>query len=243
MKTLLLILLLSLTFLYSQGQEKENVIKVLPLSLPLNSTVLEYEHMLNEKNAVEFGIGIPIKHSFVDKFGMDWSKDENISNDEFGIFSLRAAYRHYTGKSMLPKGFYIAPYIRYLGISAAADNQRTINDDAGSSTYDENYDAKIHTIGAGFQLGYQFLISETVTLDLFFFGLEAGLGNVDAGVYSSDLEQVDDIENDVRNAIDDIPSFWGNNIDVTSSGNNINIDGKNLFYSMYRGGISLGIAF
>lgn len=243
MKTVLFVIILSLTAINIWGQEKKNAIKFSAMSLPLNSVVFEYERMLNEKNAVEFGLGIPTNQSFVDKFGMNWSEDENISNDKFGIFSLRAAYRHYTGQSMLPKGFYIAPYIKYQGISAAADNKRTVEDDLGNFTYDENYDTKINTISAGFQLGYQFLISKTVTLDVFFLGLEAGLGKVDADLYVSEPGQVDDIYNDIKEAIDDIPSFWGNKIDVTSDTNNIYIKGKNLFYPMYRGGISLGIAF
>jgi hypothetical protein len=242
MKTVLVIIL-SLTCMNVWGQEKKNVVKILPLSLPLNIAVFEYERMLNEKNAVEFGIGFPLNRTFVGKFGMDWSEDENISNDKLDIFSLRAAYRHYTGKSRLPKGFYIAPYIRYQGISGSADNVRTIEDDMGSSSYNENYDAKINTIGAGCQLGYQFLISKTVTLDLFFFGLEAGVGTVDASIYISDPEQVDDIYNDVREAIDDIPSMWGDKIDVSSGSDNVSIKGKSIFYPMYRGGISLGIAF
>lgn len=243
MKTQVLVILLSIICLVTNGQEKKNAVKVLPLSLPINSAVFEYERMLNEKNSVEFGVGIPIKHSFADKFGMDWSADEHITNDDFSIFSLRAAYRHYTGKSMLPKGFYIAPFLRYTGISAAADNLRTVEDDLGSFTYNENYDTKIHTIGAGFQLGYQFLIAKTVTLDLFFFGLEAGLGKVDGNIYISEPEQVDDIYNDVSEAVADLPSMWRNKIDVTSGSDYVNIAGKNLFYAMYRGGISLGIAF
>jgi hypothetical protein len=243
MKTLCLIIVLSLAFAVARGQEKKNVVKVLPLSFSLNSAAFEYERMLNEKNALEFGIGLPIKRTFVDKFGMDWSEDEMISNDELGIFSLRAAYRHYTGQSMLPKGFYIAPFIRYQGISASADNLRTIEDDLGNSTYNEDYSAKIKTIGAGFQLGYQFLISKTVTIDLFFFGLEAGLGQVDADIYISDPDQVDDIFNDVKDDVDDLPSMWKNKIEVTSSSDYVYIKAKNLFYPMYRGGISLGIAF
>lgn len=229
--------------MFARGQEKKNALKILPQSFCLNSAGFEYERMLNKKNAVEFGVGIPLQRTFANKFGVNWSEDENISNDKLGIFSLRAAYRHYTGKSMLPKGFYIAPYINYRGISGSADNVRVIEDDLGNSSYNENYDTKINTIGAGCQLGYQFLISKTVTLDLFFFGLEAGLGKVDAGIYVSDPEQVDDIYNDARDAIDDLPSFWRNKIDVTSDNNNVYIKGKNLFYPMYRGGISLGIAF
>ena len=243
MKKGLFIFILSLSCMFAKGQELKNVIKFSPLSLPLNSAVFEYERMLNEKNALEFGLGIPVSRTFVTKFGMDWNEGENITNDKLGIFSLRAAYRHYTGKSLLPKGFYIAPYLKYQGISAAADNKRDLEDNTGFSTYDENYDTKINTFSAGFQLGYQFLISNTVTLDLFFFGLEAGLGKVDADIYISDPDQVDDIFNDVQDAVDDLPSIWGKRIDVTSDNNYVYVKGKNLFYPMYRGGISLGIAF
>lgn len=243
MKTTLFVIIISLVCINVRAQEKKNAIKVLPLNLTLNSAVFEYEHMLNEKNAFEFGIGIPTSRTFVNKYGMSWSEDENISNDKLGIFSLRAAYRHYTGKSMLPKGFYIAPYIRYQGISASADNVRTIDYGQENSSYDENYDAKIHTIGAGCQLGYQFLISETITLDFFFFGFEAGLGSIDANVYVSDPNEVTYVYDDIRDAVNDLPSIWSNHIDVTSGNNNINIKGKNLFTPMYRGGFSLGIAF
>lgn len=243
MKTILFMLIFSLTCLGTWSQEKKNAIKILPMSLPLNSAAFEYERMLNEKNAIEFGIGFPMNRTFVDKFGMTWSEDENITNDELGIFSLRAAYRHYTGKSMLPKGFYLAPYIKYQGISGAADNVREIVDDLGNSSYNENYDAKIHSIGAGLQLGYQFLISKTVTLDLFFLGLEAGLGKVDANIYVSDPEQVDDIYHDVMDVVEDLPSMWESKVNVSSDSHNVHIKGKSLFYPMYRGGISLGIAF
>ncbi|HSQ85549.1 MAG TPA: hypothetical protein VLM43_12590, partial [Desulfobacterales bacterium] len=90
---------------------------------------------------------------------------------------------------------------------------------------------------------YQFLISKTVTLDLFFFGLEAGLGNVDGSVHSADPGKVAEIRDNIQEGIDDIPSMWGDKIDVTSSGNDVKIEGKSLFTPLYRGGFSLGVAF
>jgi len=183
-----------------------------------------------------------VERTFVNKFGMDLSADDNISNDKLSVFSFRTAYRHYTGKSMLPKGFYIAPYIRYVGVSGSVDME-TFENDPESTSFNENFDMKINTLGAGCQLGYQFLISKTVTLDLFFFGLEAGWGKVDANIDISDREQVDDIYNELRDAVNDLPTMWGNKIDVSSGVSNVSINGKKLFYPMYRGGISLGIAF
>lgn len=243
MKTILLLVTAALFSLLSHAQELQNAIKLLPLNLPLNCLSLEYEHMLNEKNSLEFGIGIPLTGSFVNKFGMDWSEEENILNDKLGIFNLRAAYRHYTGKSMLPKGFYIAPYLNFVSLSASADNVRYVDDTAEPYSYQENYDTKLHSFGLGCQLGYQFLIAKRITLDLYFFGLEAGLGTVDATIYSSNLDEVSNIEEDIQKEVDDFPNFLRKRIEVNSSGNNINVKGKSIIHPWYRGGLSLGVAF
>jgi hypothetical protein len=243
MQKIFFLLVLGLLFMSGNAQDRKNIFKFLPVNLTLNSLSFEYERMINPKNSFELGLGIPMNQTFVNKFSMDWSKDEEISDDELGIFSLRAAFKHYTGKSTEPKGFYYSPYLKYQTVSASAHNVRTINDDVGSFSYDEDYDAKINTFGVGFQLGYQFLIAKMVTLDLYFMGLEAGIASVNATIKSSDLEQVNSIESDVRDAVDDLPSFMSKKIDVTSGGNSVEVKGKNLFYPWVRGGISIGIAF
>lgn len=243
MQKVFFLLVLGLLFMSGNAQDRKNIFKFLPVNLTLNSLSFEYERMINPKNSFELGLGIPMNQTFVNKFSMDWSKDERISDDELGVFSLRVAYKHYTGKSAEPKGFYYSPYFKYQTVSASAHNVRTVEDDLGSFSYDEDYDAEFNTFGVGFQLGYQFLIAKTVTLDLYFLGLEAGIANVDATVKSSDLEQVNSIESDVRDAIDDLPSFLNKKIEVRSGGNSVEVKGNNFFYPWVRGGISIGIAF
>jgi len=243
MKNFLLFLIVTLFCIHSQAQELKNVIKLLPMNLPLTSLAMEYERMIDPKNSVEFGIGIPLKSSFVNKFGMTWSESEHISSNHLGIFSMRGAYRHYTGKSMLPKGFYVAPFLKFQNVSAAADNVRFVTDTEIPYSYSEDYDVKINTISIGCQLGYQFLISKTISLDLFFFGLEGGLGKVNAHITTNNAEETANIQQDIQDTVDDFPSMWKNNIDVSSQGYVVSIVGKKLFYPWYRGGFSLGVAF
>lgn len=243
MQKIFLLVVLGFLCMSGNAQDRKNALRFLPVNLPLNSLSFEYERMVNPKNSFELGFGIPMNQPFVNRFSIDESEESKISEDELGIFSLRVAYKHYTGKSMEPKGFYYSPYVKYQTISGSAHNVRTINDDVGSFSYDENYDAKINTIGVGFQLGYQFLIAKRVTLDLYFLGLEVGFASADASVESSDLDQMDEIVSDINDAVDDLPSFLNKKIDVTSSGNTVKIKGSNLLYPWVRGGISLGIAF
>lgn len=243
MQKVFFLIVLGLLSMSGIAQDRKNVVKFIPVNLSLNSLSFEFERMINPKNSLELGIGIPMNQPFVNKFSMDLSTEEQISNDELGILSLRAAYKHYTGKSMEPKGFYYSPYVKYQTISASADKVRTIEDDKGTFTSNENYDAKINTFGIGFQLGYQFLISKRVTLDLYFLGLEGGIANVNATVKTSGLDQINEIKSDIQDAIDDLPSFLREKIDVTTEGNSVRVKGNSLLYPWIRGGISIGIAF
>lgn len=243
MQKVLFLFVLGLLFMSGNAQDRKNIVKFLPVNLPLNSLSFEYERMINPKNSFELGLGIPMNQTFVNKFSMDWSEEEEMSNDELGTFSLRAAYKHYTGNSMGLKGFYYSPYLKYQNVSASARLVRTIDDDQGSFSYDEDYNAKINTFGIGIQFGYQFLIAKRVTLDLYFLGLEAGFAGVKATVESSDITQVDDIESDIQDAVDDFPDFLSKKIDVSSTGNMVKVKARHIFYPWVRGGLSIGFAF
>lgn len=252
MKNSLLIFALALFCLNGMAQDetiseelnRKNVIKILPINYVLNSYSLEYERMINPKNSFEFGIGLPSNQSMTDKYSyIDWSEDDQFTNDKLKILSLRAAYRHYTGKSNLPKGFYMAPFLKYQNVEATANRRHTEVEPEETIITNENYDFKINTFSLGFQIGYQFLIAKRVTLDLYFPGLEFGLGKVDATIKSDDFEAIGDIENDVNDAIDDLPSFVGDKIKVTSTSNSVNFKGSSIPYPWLRGGFSIGIAF
>lgn len=218
--------------------ERKNVVKFLPVNIPFQSISFEYERMINAKNSVTLGIGLPNQKSLIGKYGIDASSD--LKALELGTMHIRAAYRHYTGKRMLPKGFYIESYLKYQNIKGTAS---ILGTDEQNKPYTGVLDVNLNTMNLGFQLGTQFLIAKRVTLDFYFLGLEAGLlsGNVTAT--SAKITDADNIKSDVDNAIADLPSFIGDKLTVTQSGNQINVKASSIPYPWFRCGISIGIAF
>jgi len=219
--------------------ERKNVVKFLPVNIPFQSITFEYERMLNARNSLILGVGLPNQQSIIGKYGMDASSD--LKTAELGTMHIRAAYRHYTGRGVLPKGFYIEPYLKYQKITGNASVENSnLND-----TYKGNLDVNLNTLSAGFQLGAQFLIAKRVTLDFYFLGFEAGMlsGNVTA--ISDQLADADNLKANIEDAISNLPSFIGDKLTVTQSTDKkeIKVNASSAPYPWLRGGISIGIAF
>lgn len=185
------------------------------------------------------GIGIPTPKSFADKYGLG-SPENRITDDSFGTMAIRLAYRHYSGHSKQPSGFYISPYLKYQNFDVKATNNKT---PSSGSPYVENYDFKGNTMSLGFQMGWQFLIAKTVSIDFYFLGIEAGLANLDATVKSPDTNMLNDIYTNVKDNVSKLPSFLANKITVTQTTNQVEIKGNAMPYPWLRSGISIGIAF
>jgi len=223
--------------------ERKNVVKFLPVNVPFQSISFEYERMINAKNSVTLGIGLPNQKSLIGKYGIDFGTD--MKSLELGTMHIRAAFRHYTGEHMLPKGFYIEPYIKYQSITGTARVEGVKVESGYSAPYSGDFDVKLNSMNLGFQLGTQFLIAKRVTLDLYFIGLEAGLlsGNVTA--VSDQIAQADNLKGDIEDAIKNLPSFIGDKLKVTQSADKktIGVKASGVPYPWLRGGFNIGIAF
>jgi hypothetical protein len=223
--------------------ERKNVVKFLPVNVPFQSISFEYERMINAKNSVTLGIGLPNQKSLIGKYGIDFGTD--MKSLELGTMHIRAAFRHYTGDQMLPKGFYLEPYLKYQHISGTARVVGEKVESGYSAPYSGDFDVKLNSMNLGFQLGAQFLIAKRVTLDLYFIGFEAGLlsGNVTA--VSDQIAQADNLKGDIEDAIKNLPSFIGDKLKVTQSADKktIGVKASGVPYPWLRGGISIGIAF
>jgi hypothetical protein len=234
MKSKILTLIFSVLYFCGFSQTRENVVKLHLQNFTFGSLSLGYEHALNEKNSLDFGIGIPIKKeinsSLTDNlFDADYTVDKaTLSN-----FHLRAAYRHYTGKHLVPKGFYYEPYLKFQTLKPSFSGYTSKNE-KGSA------DATFSTFTGGFQLGYQFLIAKRVTLDFYFLGIEAGLAKIKLdGTTSGNIEEY---KEDIEDAVKDIPVI-GDKTKVSIENNKVKVETGSIFFPMIRGGISLGIAF
>ena len=219
--------------------ERNNVVKFLPANLPFQSISFEYERMINPANYITLGIGIPNQKSLIGKYGMDFGSD--VKSIELGTMHIRAAYRHYTGQRMLPKGFYIEPYLKYQKITGNGSVENT----DFFNTYKGKFDVNLNSMNIGFQLGAQFLIAKRITLDFYFLGLEVGFLSGDVIAISDQLADANNLKTDIEQKIADLPSFIGDKLTVTQSADKkqINVNADHAPYPWYRGGISIGIAF
>ena len=248
-KLFVLVFLMSwVSFVIAQDEEpitveRNNVIKFLPANIPFQTISFEYERMVNANNSLTLGIGLPNQKSIMGKYGLDNSSD--FKTAEFGTMFIRAAYRHYSGYQMLPKGFYIEPYLKYQNIKGNGSFTGSIDQTNGS--YKGTLDLNLNTINIGFQLGAQFLIAKRITLDLYFLGLEAGILNGDVNATSDQLADpyAINLKADIEKAIHNLPSFIGDKLKVNQSADKktINVNANNIPYPWLRGGISIGIAF
>ena len=233
MKKIVITLILGAIGLTSFGQISENVIKIHPLNYIYGSLSLGYERALDEKNSIDIGIGIPIEKPFYGELAKAVINDEyTVDESTVSNFHLRAAYRHYTGKQLAPKGFYLEPYLKYQTLKPYLKGW--------SGDDDGELEGKYSSFVGGFQIGYQFLISKTVTLDWYFLGFEAGIGNIDfTGKSSTNLEKY---KQDIENGVDGVP-YYGDKIKVETVDDHIEVTAKNMFMPLFRSGFSLGIAF
>ena len=220
--------------------QQKNVVKFLPFTLPFNAVSFEYERMINNKNSLAFQIGIPDQKSIMGKYGIN--SDSELKSLEFGTTTLRAAYRHYTGKKRLPKGFYLEPYLKYQHFKGKASIEG-VND--LQISYAGASEVKLHSLNMGCQFGVQFLIAKLVAVDLYFLGVEGGFlsGNVATTPIPNDIIVLSTIKEVIDQNIADLPSFIGKKLTSIQTDNQVIVKAKSIPYPMIRGGISFGIVF
>jgi len=221
----------------------KNVVKFQPFTLPFNSISFEYERMINHKNSLTLQIAIPNQQSVMGKYGINSNSD--LKTAEFGTKVLRGAYRHYTGKNNLPKGFYIEPYLKYQQLKGGASIAGV--DDQGDP-YSGKSEIKFNTINAGCQFGVQFLIVKRVSIDLYFLGLEGGILNGKIATTPTSYTEYDPfilgiIKNVIDQNIAQAPAIVRNKLITTQTSTQVIINANNAPYPWIRGGISIGFAF
>jgi len=245
-KLLFVVVLLSLyAGVYGQEEKAANlgnrkyVFKFQPVNYALQSYSFEVERMLNRKNALTIGVGIPNSGSLIGKYGIEASND--LKKLDLSTMHARLAYRHYAGHSGLPRGFYVEPYLKYQQIKGNS----TINiegEDNLPSTY-AALDGKFNTMNLGFQMGAQMMIAKRITIDFCFLGIEAGLINGTLTGTPENATKIADMRSKIDDGINDLPGFLKDKLTVTNDSKSVTVKAKQLPYPWFRGGINIGIAF
>lgn len=223
-----LIALISFATTYSQ----ENVVKVGLGGLVFGNLKAGYERIISDNQSLTINAGMLIPRELPGFIEID-SELEDIDS-ELSSFSLSAEYRFYTGDNVAPRGFYLAPYARLNNFSFKFNDVY----DGNEATVDSDFS----TLGIGLQLGYQWVISDLVTIDWYFFGL-----GLDRDVYSakftSDEQGFDyaELEEDIRTEVEDIPII-GKNFELETGDDYVKCETSFLFPGL-RAGLSIGIIF
>ena len=121
--------------------QKKNAVKVNLFSPIFKTFNIAYERAINDGLSVNIGgfyTGV---------------KQDDVSNTGFGI---QPDLRIYPGKNENLKGFYIAPFLRYMSFTSK-DKEEIL----------EVLETQTTVIGGGLLIGGQFVFGDLVTLDLF----------------------------------------------------------------------------
>jgi hypothetical protein len=244
MKKTLLFILSFTTFLAATAQEKtskqyEKIAKWAPAGLYLGHLNLIGEGAINSRNSITAQGSFPIKTKKTFQYE---DKDADVSME---IMSFHFGYRHYLSRKKFMKGFYLEPYAKYLKHESEGIGSATLDTRLAQMRFNNDF----RSIGAGVQLGVQFLIARRVAIDFYFLGPEISTGkdHFNAVEISNIIPwthlEAAEAERSIRELLDDVP-FIGDRTTVTvdRANKSVSADFKG-FLPGIRTGISIGLAF
>jgi len=133
----------------------QNVLKINPLSLFTLTTNVSYERVIHSQMSGQLGFFYTFP-------------SVTIAHTRFKGFGLTPEFRYYFAAVEAPKGFYVAPFLRYQRFTLTYD-------DPGNRQY--NGEAIFWATGVGATLGGQWVFGNGFSVDAFF-GLTANSFNI-----------------------------------------------------------------
>jgi hypothetical protein len=227
------------SFVFAQSNPvKPNVaIKWAPTGIVFGNISLQGEYNFG-KNSLTAKIGLPFNKHQTFQF------DDKNADFTMRATSFLAGYRTYLSKKHM-RGLYFEPYFKYVHHTSEGTGNADLDGDNVVMNFTNDYNG----VGAGIQLGTQFIISKKFVIDLFFLGPEinSSKNNFRAVEVSTTLPwtsvQASDAEKDIRDFIDKFP-FIRHRTNITVDQNNKTVMADfNGILPGYRIGVSFGFAF
>jgi len=230
-KTIKLISIILLAYISTPLFSQQNSLKVGYVDIwKIN---MSYERVINENQSFQFNFAfLPAKN--IPAFIIPDDAKEFNTNSDFSGFSILPEYRFYFSKKDSPRGFYLSTYLKY---SKYTGSYTDVFEDAqyiGEGVYT--------SIGIGGQMGVQWIISDALTIDWYFLGIEMDVNSISLE-FTSEADNVNykKIKDTIEDQYAEI-SFLGSIKDL-SSGDDY-VKGKfNYFFPGLRTGFSIGYAF
>lgn len=219
----------------------QNVIKVNLMALGMKSISLQYERAFHRKLSGAFGFNFMPSRDLPGFFG----SDPMLSKTTLSGFSLTPELRFYPGKKEAPRGFYLAPYLRYgkFGTNIPVDALDPLTN--RDRTF--NFELKYGGFGGGLMIGSQWLIADVVSIDWWIIGGHYGSGTLSGSVSDpyfgllSDAEK-SQLEAEIKNEIIISGSSFVKDVNVDITNNSAKVSVK-VPYSGIRSGLTIGYAF
>ena len=212
---------------------QKSVVKTSVTGLLLGDYSLGFERQVFNNQSAQFRIGYfqPLLSPFISESTI--TPSEFTFKDSKGAIQSSIEYRFYSGDVPL-HGFYLGPYLRYYAIRAY------YSDEVRSHLF--NVEGSVNTFGLGVQLGYQFLINETFSVDISFFGAGIDKNNVKL-IYTTTTPNFNysTIADDVSEVFEDIP-YFEKKLKNEANPNNLITKLPFLFPGL-RAGITVGVSF
>lgn len=152
-----------------QNSHKKNIIRwnITPMIFNTNNFTLGYERVIRKNQSMSLNLGVLLFPQFLSDESTQYSFVK--AGSRFG-FTSSLDYRFYLGKRNTrpaPDGLYIGPYFSYYGYSFNSTIRLIDNEDIAN---DINIDAAFSMSSLGFELGYQFIFWDRLSLDLILIG-------------------------------------------------------------------------
>ena len=165
------------------AQAQKNVVKLNLTPLVITDITVQYERVLFKKFSVAMGIGYIPDRPLPGFF----PTIPTINNIKFSGYSLTPEIRIYPHLLKdAPRGFYLAPYLKYSKYNVAADfpwsYKFSYTDPNTGITADKtlsqdlNLKGSFSGIGGGLMIGKQWIIANHISLDWFIMGGHVGSG-------------------------------------------------------------------
>lgn len=230
-------LLLILAGISDSAIAQSNSIELGLGGLAVGSFNFRYERLITPKSSLQFTIS-PLIPRKLNPEDIEDINDATFEDGKLNGFTVLPEYRFYFGKGEGMRGFYVGPYLRYTNYGFKVNG--TIDSEPGSASL------RLSSLGAGIQIGAQWIISNHFTIDWHIVGL-GGDG------YNLRLKmEADDINYDIQGFYDEFIAEWQEideeiivNLENYVTKLDLNKFVINVPFAAigFRAGISLGYAF
>lgn len=177
---LISVLILSTNLTFSQKKEIKNSVKINVFGVFNKLYDFQYENVLNEKNSIQFGIGIgknenseisKYQEFHLDNFGTTLNNPKDVAINE-NAFTINVDYRHYYMKNTsAPSGLYLSPSIQYLKSESnySGFEQDSFGNSNGTFNYTKReYKSDVNILNIRALIGCQLLIANRICFNPYF---------------------------------------------------------------------------